>query len=180
MRRIEERMLDTSAAAWMANKHDPDTVDAKLTELAMAQSGLDVEIGEWLLAADRIEVHVKLGYTTVFDYADRKFGWDGRSTFERLRVARKLETLAALREELREGRLHWSVVREVSRIAETPDVEAEWIEAVQGKTVREVERMVADLRKNARPTDDKDERLRRHSVHLSFTSEEYARFKESI
>ena len=173
-------MLDTAAPAWMADKHDLDTVDAKLTELANTQSALDVEIGEWLLAAERIELHVKFGYASVFEYAARKFGWDGRSTFERLRVARKLETLVALREELCAGRLTWSVVRENSRIAETPDVEAEWIEAVQGKTVREVERMVADHHKNARPTDKKDERAQRHSVHLSFTSEEYARFRESI
>jgi len=181
-------MLDTAVTARMADepavrasgKHDPDTVEAKLTELASAQSALDVEIGEWLLAAERIELHMKYGYASISEYATRKFGWDGRSIFERLRVARKLETLVATREELRAGRLVWSVVREISRIAETPDVEAQWIEAVQRKTVREVEAMVADMRKNARPTDKKDAQVRRHPVHLSFTSEELARFLDAI
>ena len=33
---------------------------------------LDVEIGEWLLAAERIGLHVKLSYSSVFEYAARK------------------------------------------------------------------------------------------------------------
>jgi len=113
-------------------RNDLDTVDAKLTELSQTQAALDVEIGEWLLAAERIQLHAKFGYASIFEYAARKFGWEPRAVFERLRGARKLETL---------------------------DVEAEWLEIVRGLTVREVERLVADHKKNARPNDKKDENV---------------------
>lgn len=173
-------MRNALSEASRADHLDPDFVHSKLTELSKSQSALDVEIGEWLLAADRLGLHDRFGYASVFEYAERTFGWNGRTAFERLRVARKLETLPATRDQLLEGRIVWSVAREITRIAETPDVEAEWLLAVRGRTTREVEKMVANRSRNARPTDPKDPRLERHGVFLSFTSEEYARYQDSV
>lgn len=173
-------MRNSLAEATLAEHQDPDHVDAKLTELARSQSVLDVEIGEWLLAAERIKVFEKFGYASVFEYAERKFGWDGRHVFERLRVARKLEKLPATRDQLLDGRIVWSVAREITRVAETPDVEAEWLLEVRGRTVREVERMVSNRGANSRPRDPKDPRLQRHRVCLDLSSEEYARYQDSI
>src|SRR5689334_1647922 len=94
----------------------PSTHD-RLCALARSQSALDRDLGEALLAAYRECIHVPLGYGSFREYAARILGWSARQTEERLRVALALEELPELAARLASGELHWSAVRELTRVA---------------------------------------------------------------
>jgi hypothetical protein len=116
-----------------------------LVRLARTRAGLDFEEGRWLLAAQRVRVHERLGYGSFLEYVERLFGYAPRFTQDRLRVAEALETLPQLAQALRSGAASWSCARELTRVA-TPDTEHAWLERARGHTVREVEKLVAGHR----------------------------------
>jgi hypothetical protein len=89
-----------------------------------------------------LRVHELSGIASFGEYADRLFGFTGRQTEERLRVAEALEGLPALAMKLADGELCYSVVRELTRVC-THENEADWIDAAEGKTARQVERLVS-------------------------------------
>jgi hypothetical protein len=93
------------------------------------------------------------------------FGLSRRATEEKLRVAGALEALPELAEALRSGKLNWSVVRELSRVA-VPETEHEWILAARRKTARQVERMVSGIAPGDRPADRRRPELVRHILRL--------------
>ncbi len=106
-------MFDTAlqrGSAWQA-AHEA------LTRLARTRAGLDFEEGERLRAAERARVHERLGYGSFVEYIERLFGYSPRLTLEKLRVAEALEALPQLAAALREGRVSWSSVRELTRVA---------------------------------------------------------------
>src|SRR5688572_19648589 len=117
----------------------------RLCALAKSQASLDRDLGEALLAAYRECVHVTLGYGSFREYTARLLGWTGRQTEERLRVALALEQLPELAAQLAGGGLHWSAVRELTRVA-TAETEQDWIAEAQGRTARDVERLVSGHR----------------------------------
>jgi len=131
---------------------DRETVHRRLSEMAETRAWMDYELGRWLLAGERVGAHVVLGYASYGEYVERLFGFDRRQVRERLRVAKRLEELPLMAAALPAGKLCWSVVRELSRVA-TPETEAEWIGAVARCTAHDVERMVAQRERGAKPTD---------------------------
>jgi hypothetical protein len=115
---------------------------AELVRHAADQARLDWEVGSWLLQAARSGTPLRLGYGSITEYAHRLFGYEPRFISERLRVAEALEELPELSRALRDGRSRWSVARELTRVA-TPETEADWMAVIQGRTSREVERLVS-------------------------------------
>jgi hypothetical protein len=71
---------------------------------------------------------------------------------EKLRVAREMLDLPSMTDELREGKLNWTKVRELTRVV-TEETEDEWLEAIEGKTSTEVQQMVKGFKKGSRPGD---------------------------
>src|SRR5690349_22153618 len=108
----------------------------ELVRLAAKRAGLDYEEGRWLLRAERAGAHERLGYGSFREYAERLFGYSARLVQEKLRVAEALEGLPLLARELEQGKLSFSVVRELSRVA-TAATERTWFEAAVGKSVRD-------------------------------------------
>jgi hypothetical protein len=96
-----------------------------LSKLRLKRAALDAEEGRWLLRAFRAATHVYFGYASFGEYIERLLGPSRRATEEKLRVAGALEALPELAEALRSGKLNWSVVRELSRVA-VPETEREW------------------------------------------------------
>src|SRR5690349_16995788 len=88
-----------------------------LLRLAEKRAGLDFEEGRCLLAALRAGAHLRLGYGSFQEYAERLFGYGPRVTQEKLRVAEALEALPAMARELEAGRVTFSAVRELTRVA---------------------------------------------------------------
>jgi len=62
-----------------------------------------------------------------------------------LRVARALGELPVLTNMLERGDLSYSAVRELTRVA-TPGTERAWCDAAQGKNLRQIEELVAELK----------------------------------
>ena len=137
----------------------------ELVRLAKGRAGLDFEEGRWLLRAFRSAVHVRLGYGSFNEYTERLFGYGPRLTQEKLRVAEALEELPETARELQSGHASFSAVRELTRVA-TPSTEREWLEAAQGRTVREVEQLVSGHRPGSRPDDAPDLSAKRHVLRL--------------
>jgi hypothetical protein len=80
-----------------------------------------------------------------------QFGYGRRCIQEKLRVAEALESLPATARALESGTLSWSAVREVTRVA-VPETEAAWLEIARGKTVRQLEDLVAGKHPHPHPS----------------------------
>jgi len=147
----------------------------RLLGIAKRRAGLDAEEAKWLLIARREQVHIPLGFGSFLEYLERTLGYRPRTAIERLRVAEELEKLPATRELLASGGMSYSAVREISRLAE-PHTERAWIDAVAGKTMREIEAMTAGRKRGDRPDDPTDPDLRPRRVCLELDGEAYALF----
>ncbi len=150
-----------------------------LVGLVARQAELDYELGLWLLAARRVGVHRHVGYGSFHEYAERLLGSRPRQTEERLRVAEALSELPALGEALRTGRLCWSVVRELCRVA-VADNEREWLDWAEGRTARQVEAGVSGKSKGQGPTDPSDDAVRSYRLVLEVEAETLALFRDAV
>jgi hypothetical protein len=113
-----------------------------LSRLARERAAADAEEGRWLLAALRSATHAHLGFGSFSEYIERSFGYKPRSTQEKLRVAEALEEPPLLTRALEQGTVRWSAVRELTRAA-VPENEREWLAMAEGKSVRQLEKLVA-------------------------------------
>jgi len=150
-----------------------------LSRLARARAAADAEEGRWLLAAERAAVHVHLGYGSFSEYVERLFGYQPRSLQEKLRVAEALEGLPALARALSSGELSWSATRELTRVV-VPDTEQEWLAFAQGKTVRQLEQVLAHRHCGDTPACPPDLSARRHTLRFDVAAETLALFREAL
>ena len=97
-------------------------VDRELRSIAKRQSGLDAELMAALRDAERVRLWHHLGHVSMMAYLEHVFGYSPKVAQERLRVARKLESLPELTAALASHELPFSSVRELTRIA-TPATE---------------------------------------------------------
>jgi hypothetical protein len=166
----EERRRD--AALWR-RAHE------ELVRLAATRAGLDYEEGRWLLRAERAGAHLRLGYGSFREYAERLFGYSARLVQEKLRVAEALEGLPLLAGTLEQGKLSFSVVRELSRVA-AGATERAWLEAARGKTAREVEELVSGHVPGSLPSDAPEPGAKRHVLRLEVSGEVLATFRDAM
>jgi len=164
--------LARPGAAWEA-------AHAALSQLAKQSAAADAEEGGWLLAAFRAATHLHLGFGSFHEYVERLFGYKPRTTQEKLRVAAGLEGLPALRAALEEGRLNWSAVRELTRVA-VADTEREWLEVATGKSLRQLEELVAGRQPGDSPSTAPDPSAVRHGLCFDVNAETYALVREAI
>jgi len=151
----------------------------ELVRLAATRAGLDYEEGRWLLRAERSGVHLRLGYGSFREYVERLFGYSPRLVQEKLRVADALEELPVLSAELERGRMSFSAVRELSRVA-TATTEQAWLEAARGRSIREIEELVSGQKPGNLPDDAPDAGAKRHVLRLEVSGEALATFREAM
>jgi 5-methylcytosine-specific restriction endonuclease McrA len=158
---VRNGSIDCEVAEWR-QAHEA------LTRIARRRAALDAEEARWLVVARREHVHRQLGYATLVEYVERVLGYAPRTAIERLRIAEALETLPETRAVFAKGGILYSAVREITRVA-TPETERLWLDAVEGRTVRECEALVRGRKPGDRPTDPADPalELRRWSVELA-------------
>jgi hypothetical protein len=116
-----------------------------------------------LREAEELQLWKHFGCTSLVDYLEREHGIAARTALDRIRVARELRDLIVLESELEEGTFQICHVRELVRVM-TPETEAEWIEAARGKTVNQVQQMIAGHKKGDGPDDPTDPDLRRRRI----------------
>jgi len=151
----------------------------ELVVLARTQAGPDMQIGRWLSYARRAATHAYLGYASIAEYARQLFGFTPRQTQERLRVAEALEELPALGRAFEEGKLCWSAVRELTRVA-TPETEPEWLAAAKGRGAHQVEEMVKGRARGDRPSDPVKSTELRRVLRFELSTATYATVQEAL
>jgi len=151
----------------------------ELSQLARTRARLDWQEGGSLLYALRSGAHLHLGFGSFAQYIERLFGYKSRWTEERLRVAEALEGLPELGQALRDGAMSWSAVRELTRVA-TPENERAWLEVARGRTMRQIEELVAGHRPGDTPDEPYDPSLRRHVLRFEVSADTLATFREAM
>jgi hypothetical protein len=170
--------MNTAVDSSSDHRPSPEHVDRVLRALGRERSAHDSNLGRWLLQGFRLGVHRLHGYGSFREYADRVFGFTGRTTEERLRTAEALEDLPLLAKAFEEGSVSFSVVRELTRVA-TAETEAGWLEAAHGRTARDVERLVSGRDRGDSPTDPRRLKAERRRVTFNLSAEAYAMLREA-
>jgi hypothetical protein len=167
----QESAVRTARPTW-------DEIDRRLRGIAARRAGLDLEEARWLLVARREELHRHLGYARLEEYMERVLGYGPHAAAERLRVADALVELPETRAAIEAGELHYSAVRELTRVM-IPETESAWLDAARGRSLREIEPMVAGRKKSDLPGGPADPKLLRHVVRFEVSGETLALLRDA-
>ena len=175
----QEYSVDDGSPTWdRATPVDWRDVDRALRGIARRRCKLDAEEARWLREAERLEIWRPLGMVSALDYLERVLGHTPHVANERLRVSRSLGELPVLTAAFADGKLQFSAIRELTRVA-TPETETDWRNAAVGKNVREIEELVAGRRRGAKPGDPADPKVRTHVVRFELNAEVFARLRQT-
>jgi len=139
-----------------------ERIEAELTELAGQLAAGECR---WLLLVseyDRREGYLQWGCRSCAQWLSWQCGLDARSAREKLRVARALDDLPVISREFAAGKLSYSKVRALTRIA-TPDNEADLAELAEHATAVQVERVVRGYRRARNAADERSDAERQHA-----------------
>ncbi|MCB9561529.1 MAG: HNH endonuclease [Kofleriaceae bacterium] len=153
-------------------------LDRALRGIARRRAALDAEEARCLVAAQRLALHRRFGHATLAEYLERTLGYGPRAARERLRVATALQTLPEIADALGRGVHSYSAVRELTRVGRD-DTEAAWLAAAAGKTVHEIEAMVAGRRPGDLPGAEVDPTAVRRSLSLEVGTETLALWRDA-
>ncbi|MEI8004341.1 MAG: DUF222 domain-containing protein [Methanothrix sp.] len=98
-------------------------------------------LAHWLLEVEERKLHLELGYSSVYQYAELSLHLEGHTVAEYLRTARALKNFPLLSEAYQKGSLSASKLREITRVVEK-DTERFWLEKALNSTTRQIEKMV--------------------------------------
>jgi hypothetical protein len=115
----------------------------------------------------------------VLPNTSKVLGYKPRTTQEKLRVAEALEGLPELARALDTGKLGWCAVRELTRVA-LPDTEGAWLAAAQGKTIRQLEELVATKSLGDAPEPPATQPPRSRVLRFDVAPETYALFRDAM
>jgi len=157
-------LVAVSCAAESENEPWRD-LDRRLRSIAARRSALDHEELTLIREAVRVQLWRRFGMASMREYLELAMGYGPQVAAERLRVADALEGLPALEEALGTNELSYSAVRELTRIA-TCKTEEAWLDACHGKSLREIEELVAERESGDAPSDRPKPDLRVKAVRL--------------
>jgi 5-methylcytosine-specific restriction endonuclease McrA len=161
-------MLSEAANEWCGNattSREWQQIDLALRALAKRRGALDAEEAQLLARAMRGEIWRQLGRASLHEYLEDVLGCSPRQASERVRVATALEDLPDLAEALATGELHFSAIRELTRVA-TRATEQAWLDDARGKNLRQIEQAVAGRKRGDRPSDPADPDLVAQPIHF--------------
>jgi hypothetical protein len=131
------------------------------------------------MRAFRAAVHAHLGHGSFAEYVERVFGYKPRTTQEKLRVAEALESLPELARGLDAGEVGWCAVRELTRVA-VAETEADWLAAARGKTIRQLEELVANKSPGDAPEGPDRRAPRSRVLRFEVAPETFALFRDAM
>jgi len=150
---------------------------AKLKGIGVDRGKLDALELELLFDAEDTRMFRRFGYPTMQAYMVAELDCTMHTANEKLRVARELLDLPSMMDDLRAGKLNWTKVRELARVA-TEDTEDEWLDAIAGKTSTEVQQLVKGHKKGARPGDRPDPTIVTEWIGLEVTPQIAAMWRQ--
>jgi hypothetical protein len=172
MRTIESARSSARECEWVQ-------AHAALTRLARERAAADAEEGRWLVRAFRAAVHVHLGHGSFAEYVERVLGYKARTTQEKLRVAEALESLPELARALDAGEVGWCAVRELTRVA-VAETAADWLAVARGKTMRQLEELVASKSPGDTPEGPDPSVPRSRVLRFEVAPETFALFRDAM
>ncbi len=104
----------------------------------------------WIMEMDERKLYNDFGCSNIFQYATRYLSLGEHTIAEMLRIGKALARLPLMSEAFEKGHISSSHIREISRVA-TEETERFWCDTARGKTVREVEKLVAFTPKGGLP-----------------------------
>ena len=125
-------------------------INAELVAIQAARAELEIREVPLLQQVIALETFHVFGCVTITEYLERVLGYQHRTAQEKVRVARALVELPALRAALNNKQLAYWRVRELSRLA-TPATEAAWIDKTLDMDSRELEAFLAQHAKGDEP-----------------------------
>jgi hypothetical protein len=167
----------TSVNAERVERIDWREIDRELRAIAKLRGPIDAREAVLLCSASRHEIWRNLGKASFFEYLEEVLGYTPKCARERVRVALALDTMPALAEALAKGELHYSAVRELTRVA-TAETEAAWRETARGKNVRQIEELVSVHAPGDRPSDPPRPDLKPQTVRFEVQPSTLARLRQ--
>jgi hypothetical protein len=161
-----------------ATRVDWRMVDRELRSIASKRCALDASEARWLREAERLQIWKHLSMVSALDYMERVLGYTPHAARERLRVAHELAQLPAIGQSFARGELPFSAVRELTRVA-TADTDTAWRDAAVGKSVHEIEQLVAGRTRGSQPSDPPDPAVRTQIVRFELRPDTYARLRQA-
>ncbi len=161
------------AAATLPNPTDPGDVEAlgdQIAELAAQITAATYRLLELIREFDEREGW-NCGFATCAHWLSWRTGLALGPAREKVRVARALGGLPVLSQAMKQGRVSYSKVRALSRVA-TPANEEELLAFATAGTATHVERLVRAWRRVDRIEEQEQEKLRHESRHLSLWTDE--------
>ncbi|MCB9561145.1 MAG: HNH endonuclease [Kofleriaceae bacterium] len=182
--RDDERVAVETGFAGAGGGHDVvessswRQLDRQLRGVARRRAALDAEEARCLVLAQQLELHRRFGYATLLEYLERTLGYGPRAARERLRVATALQVLPVTAAALTRGDHAYSAVRELTRVCRR-DTERAWLDAAAGKTVHEIEAMVAGRKPGDLPGTPVDPQDVRRTLSLDVSAETFAIWRDT-
>lgn len=133
----------------------------------------------------------ELGYSSIYQYAQMELGFSSTRTGDFLRLAKRLDELPQLKQELEAGEIGYSAARELIKVA-SPQNEKVWLDEARKCTrdvLAEKVSLARDEAKNraqenpnqssllAGPASNVPVAAVRHRVNLEMSSEQFARYE---
>ena len=170
-----------SESTWGETEHKGTSwrdVHAALLSTARTEASAICEQILLLPEAERRRIWEPLGHSHLLDYLERELGLTPRAALERIRIANELVDLPLIAEQFADGRRHYSVVRELTRVA-TPGTEEEWLERTRGRSLKQVEEMVSGHKRGDLPDDPTEPDLRLRGVRYEVSPSAYAMLRQA-
>ncbi len=147
-----------------------ERLEAEITELAGHLAAGECRWLQLIAEYDRRAGHETWGCRTIAHWLSWHCGLDVRSAREKVRVAHALEELPLVAEEFAGGRLSYSKVRAITRVA-TPATEEQLVMLAQHATAAQVERIVRTyrgMRSVEEETEAANERYAEQYLHVEY------------
>lgn len=141
-----------------AVRNEADALSSQLHSLARAHDCDLAEQLRLLLRFDALEGYRRVGCASCIAWMNEYLGIGRSAAYERLRVARELESLPLIRALFRVGKLSWSKVRMLSQIADADNEEQLALAAIQ-MSVSGCEKLCHGFRHGRSLSPDEDDAL---------------------
>jgi 5-methylcytosine-specific restriction endonuclease McrA len=147
-----------------AGETDSDACERLLAQVARVEGALDLEIGDGLAALSLGDRLIRLGFSSLGDYAREVLDIEERTAQAMAHLSRELCSRPLLRAAVRAGEVRPRNAQTVLPVA-VGDAEAEWVERAGVETVRALEKAVRAARADA--GSEPDEEWTRFRVRLA-------------
>ena len=125
-----------------------DQIHTYLIEAFCIGNRARLRFARLLAALSSSRQYLQLGHPSIMQYAERHFDMQRSETYEHLRVAEIIDELPLCRDAFEDGKLSWSALKLITRVARS-DTEESWLEFARDWSFNELRAEVQDaVRKN--------------------------------